>query len=515
MNKNEKQFSGVSRREFMKAASVAASAIAFPTILTGCASSSTPLARRTVANSRINIAQIGCGRIGRSMDIPGVMRHPDLARIVAVCDLDSVRLNDARELVEQGYAKALGKENAVAVKTYRNYREMLKDRSIDAVAISTPDHWHALPAIEAALAGKDVYLQKPASLTISEGRQMADVVARTGRIFQMGSQQRSDDHWRFACELVRNGYIGKINTVKIGLPGDPSGGKWEAQPVPPNLDYEMWLGSTPLIYYTQDRVHPQVSSDLKKRYDRPGWLRCEQFGAGMITGWGAHHLDIAHWGLGMEHSGPVWVEATAKFASGGLWDVHGDFEAQAGFANGTIVALSNKNPVGVRFEGDKGWIWVTRKAGTSVTASDPTATTAATTATTKKSKSTTKGTTGPGTTQAVVKHLDASDPKLLSIKLKDSDVHLHVSPKEDHLLDWLEAIRTRQPAVAPAEDGHRSCSSCLLVDAAMKLGRKLNWDPKKEQFVGDDEANKLLRRPQRDPYSTEKVLKKHRIPIKI
>src|SRR4029079_14859717 len=156
-----------------------------------------------------------------------------------------VRLADGKQLIEQGYAKSLGKDNAVAVKTYSNYREMLDDPSIDAVSISTPDHWHALPAIEAALAGKDVYLQKPASLTISEGRQMADVIAKTGRIFQMGSQQRSEDQFRYACELVRNGYIGKIKTIKVGLPGDPAGGKTAEQPVPPNLDYDMWLGSTP------------------------------------------------------------------------------------------------------------------------------------------------------------------------------------------------------------------------------------------------------------------------------
>src|SRR5688572_27388334 len=149
------------RRQFLKSTSLAAAAMAFPTIITGCASNSSPLARRTSANSRINVAQLGCGRIGRSMDLPGVMRHPDLARVVAICDVDSVRLGDGKKLVEEGYAKALKKENAVKVKTFSNYREMLEERSIDAVAISTPDHWHALPAIEAALAGKDVYLQKP------------------------------------------------------------------------------------------------------------------------------------------------------------------------------------------------------------------------------------------------------------------------------------------------------------------------------------------------------------------
>jgi hypothetical protein len=214
----------------------------------------------------------------------------------------------------------------------------------------------------------------------------------------------------------------------------------------------------------------------------------------MIRGGGAHHVDIAHWGMGMEHSGPTWVEAQAKFPTQGLWDVHGDFHAQAGYANGAVAQLSNKYPVGVRFEGEDGWIWVTRKSGSSVTASDP------------------KTTTGPANKAA--KHLDASDPKILQIKLKDSDVHLHKSVG-DHHMDWLEAIRTRQPAVAPAEDGHRSCTGCLLVHAAMKLGRKLNWDPEKEQFVNDPEATKLLRRTQRENYSTEAVLKKHNIPIRI
>jgi len=242
MNKNNREHVRTSRRQFVKASMMA---LSFPLVY-GCATSGTrsgssSIATKLSANNRINIAQIGCGRIGRTMDMPGIMKHPDRARIVAVCDLDNVRLKDAQELVESGYAKALGQDHAAKVKTYRNYREMLQDASIDAVSISTPDHWHALPAIEAALAGKDVYLQKPASLTISEGRQMADVIARTGRIFQMGSQQRSDDHWRYACELVRNGYIGNIKTIIIGLPGDPSGGNKQEQPVPPNLNYEMWL----------------------------------------------------------------------------------------------------------------------------------------------------------------------------------------------------------------------------------------------------------------------------------
>lgn len=478
--KGSKELRGTSRRDFMK---VALAAGAFPTLISARA-----LHGQTAPSNIINVAQIGCGRIARTMDIPGIMKHPGLARIVAVCDLDTVRLKDAKELVEQGYAKAEGGQAKAVVKTYADYREMLKDKSIDAVAISTPDHWHALPAIEAALAGKDIYLQKPASLTIAEGRQMADAVTKSGRIFQMGSQQRSEDHFRFACELVRNGYIGNIKTVKIGLPGDPAGGSKQEQPVPENLNYPAWLGSTPHVYYTEDRVHAQTN-DNEKRYGRPGWLRCEQFGAGMITGWGAHHLDIAHWAMGFEHSGPQWIEATASFPTEGLWDVHGDFHAEAKYANGALVLVSNKFPVGVRFEGDEGWLWVTRKSGAAVTSSDPNVSTG--------------------------KHLEASDPKILQVKLKDSDVRLHKSV-DGHHGDWLHAIQTRKPAVAPAEDGHRSCSACLLVHAAMRAG-KLHWDPEKERFLDDKDGRlaKLLRRPQTEAYGTDAVLKKHGIESRI
>lgn len=490
MNSKERKSAGRwSRRRFAKASLVA---LGLP-MFQGCRSSGTTTARSRAASTtapsgHINVAQIGCGRIARSMDIPGILKHSDQARIVAVCDMDEVRLAHGRELVEQRYSAIPGPGQAVKVNAYKNYREMLQDRSIDAVVISTPDHWHALPAIEAALAGKDVFLQKPASLTISEGRQMADVIARTGRIFQMGSQQRSEAHFRKACELVRNGYIGNLQRIKIGLPGDPSGGSTVEMPVPSNLDYGMWLGSTPEVYYTQDRVHPQ-SADASRRYDRPGWLRCEQFGAGMITGWGTHHIDIAHWAMGMEHSGPVWVEAQAEFPTKGLWDVHGKFRAEAKYANGVLLEASDQNPVGLRFEGDEGWIWVTRKGG-AVTSSDPT------------------------TTNPSARWLDASNPKLLEIGLKDSDVHLHQS-YGDHHADWLHSINIRKPAVAPAEDGHRSCSACLLIHASMKLGRKLNWDPASERFVNDDQASKLLRRPQREPYGTEAVLKKQGIPIRV
>ena len=309
-----------SRRRFLSAASAVAAS--FPAIVpSGVLGQSAP-------SKMIRIGQIGCGRIARGSEFAGLLKHHALARFAAVCDLDTVRVDDAKSLIETYYEKTLGSGKYDKVATYANYQEMLADKSIDAVCISTPDHWHAQPAMDAALAGKDIYLQKPASLTIAEGRQMSDLIRQSGRILQLGSQQRSDIQFRLACELIRNGRIGKIQEVFIGLPEDPSGDVEPEMPVPANLNYEKWLGSTPLVYYTEHRVHPQ-SPDFRKRYDRPGWLRCEQFGAGMITGWGAHHIDIAHWAMDTELSGPVDVSATAQFPKKGLWDVHGPYHVRA------------------------------------------------------------------------------------------------------------------------------------------------------------------------------------------
>jgi len=425
-------------------------------------------------SNKINIAQIGCGRIARSHDLPDTMRF-DTARVVAACDVDSKRVQDCKLLIENWYAENKGKKNYVNVKTYEDYREMLEDKSIDAVIISTPDHWHAQPAIEAALAGKDIYLQKPTSLTIEEGRAMSNIIHQTGRIFQIGSQQRSANPWpqfKQACELVRNGRIGNIHTIKIGLPGDPAGGEATKMPIPDNLNYDMWLGSTPYKFYTEQRVHPQEG------YSRPGWLRCEQFGAGMITGWGAHHLDIAHWGMGTEYTGPLAIEAEAEFPEQGLWNVHGPFRVQAKYANGVDMVISGEFPNGVRFEGDEGWIFVSR-GNVGVTASDPTA------------------------EDAQASPFRASDPKILESKIGPNEIHLYHS--EDQHGNWLDCIKTREETVAPAEVAHRSTSACLVAHIAMKISRKLHWDPVNERFENDDEANDMLFRHQRFPYGYKNI----------
>jgi len=419
----------------------------------------------TAPSNRINVGAIGTGRIARGHDLPGIWKY-DEARIVAVCDLDRRRLEDAKALVDGYYAKKSGRSYD-GVTGCTDYRELLANKDVDAVVISTPDHWHAIPAIAAVEAGKDVYLQKPASLTIAEGRALSNAVHRTGRIFQIGSQQRSTPQFRYAAELVRNGRIGRLHTVSIGLPGDPSGEEEPEMPVPKDLDYERWLGSTPYVYYTEKRVHPQQG------YDRPGWLRCEQFGAGMITGWGAHHLDSAHWGMDTEYTGPVEIWGHAEFPKKGLWDVHGPFRTEALYANGVHMIVSGEFPNGIKFEGTEGWVFVSR-GDERVTASDPVA----------KLKD--------------AQALAASDPRIITSVIGPSEVHLPQS--SDHHGNWLEAIRRRQLPIAPVEVAHRSCSACLLHHLAMKTGRRLRWDPLRERFHDDDAANAMLSRPQRWPY---------------
>jgi predicted dehydrogenase len=438
------------RRDFLKKAAVAGAGIfIMPTIV------SSKVFGPNAPSNRINIGAIGVGRISQSHDMPAVIKFDD-ARIIAAADLDAHRLGDAKTWVENYYTKKSGKPYKDSFIMYENYSDLLANKDIDAVLISTPDHWHAKMAIDAVRAGKDVYLQKPTSLTIDEGRRMSNAVNANGRILQIGSQQRSMEGFRVACELVRNGRIGELKSVEVRLPGDPPGGKTEEMPVPKWFNYDAWLGQTPYVYYTEDRVHPQQG------YERPGWLRCEQFGAGMITGWGAHHFDIAHWGMDREYSGPVEISGKATFPAkgSGLWDVHGNYETRMVYDNGVIVSgipQSTEKPNGVLFTGSEGWLFVNRDL------------------------------------------YNASDPKILSPVTENDPVRLYVS--HDHHGNWLESICSRKLNITPAEVAHRSCTSCLLQYIAMKLDRTLYWDPLLERFKNDDEANSMLSRPPRPPYN--------------
>src|ERR1039458_7401443 len=446
------------RRSFLKMSAGAVAAAGFPTIVPASV-----LGQKSPSN-RINIGAVGVGRISRSHDLPGIWKF-DQACIMAVCDLDSKRMEEGRKLVNGYYAAKDGKGHN-GVTGYHDYRELLANKDIDAVVISTPDHQHAILAVDAVHAGKDVYLQKPASLTIAEGRVLSNAVTASGQILQIGSQQRSWKQFHRACELVRNGRIGAIKHVEIGLPGDPSGPEAPPMPIPANLDYDAWLGSTPEVYYTEMRVHPQLG------YGRPGWLRCEQFGAGMITGWGAHHVDTAHWGMNTEYTGPIEVWGTAEFPKHGLWNVHGNLLTHGLYANGVTMDISGDFPNGIKFYGSEGWIFVTRDV--EVTASDPSG--------------------KPQTLQPLM----ASDAKILDSVIGDGEVHLYQS--DDQHGNWLECIRSRKAPIAPAEIGHRACSTCLVHHIAMKTGRRLHWDPVRERFHNDDEANSMLSRPQRFPY---------------
>jgi len=450
------------RRDFLKSTAVAAGIVGLPMIVPS------HVMGQDAPSNKINIGQIGCGRIARSHDLPGTMQH-DKARVMAVSDLDSNRMKDGKALVEGYYAK---KGKKTSVEMYGDYKDMLQNPDIDAVIISTPDHWHSQPATEAALTGKDIYLQKPTSLTVTEGRLLSNIVHRQGVILQVGTQQRSSKQFRIAAELVRNGRIGKLHTVKVGLPGDPSGPEAAPMPVPENLNYDMWLGSTPKVPYTEIGVHP------KKGYGRPGWLRREQFGAGMITGWGQHHFDSAAWGMDTEFTGPISVEAQAKFPKSGLWNVHGDFKVKAVYEGDLTMHVSGDYPNGIRYEGTDGWIFVSRGSYVA-SASDPVS---------KNSSA---------------KALNASDPKILTSKIGDDEIHLYIS-NEQHG-NWLDCIESRKQPISPVEIGHRACTVCLISHIAMKLPRTLQWNPKIERFVNDAEANKMLSRAQRYPYGTEHI----------
>jgi predicted dehydrogenase len=478
----QEQKPSITRRKFLtdtaKASIGTALALDFPTIVPAS------VFGKNAPSNRINVASIGCGRISTIHDMTEIARYAG-ARIIAVCDLDKNRADAGPQFVKNNYIKA-SKENGGLtgdwdIKVYYDYKELLLNKDIDAVHISLPDHQHAIVGVHAVSAGKDVYLQKPASLTIEEGRTLANEVKKSGRILQMGSQQKSIDPWpqfKKACELVRNGRIGQLKTIEVGLPGDPGGGNTTPMAVPSNLNYDAWLGATPEVYYTEDRVHSQDATP-RGISSRPGWLRCEQFGAGMITGWGAHHIDTAHWAMGMEYSGPIEVWGHANFPTDDpnykeLWNVHGIFRTEAMYANGVHMIVSNELPNGVKFIGTDGWIWVTR-GNYRVTDSDPVA------------------------DKDGIKPIDASNPKILQSVIGANEIHLYES-SEQHA-NWLDSIKTRKEPVAPIEVGHRSCSACLLHQIAMKLKRKIYWDPEKEAFKNNDtEATAMLSRPRRKKY---------------
>jgi myo-inositol 2-dehydrogenase / D-chiro-inositol 1-dehydrogenase len=468
----KKPADAISRREFVQKGAVVAAAVAAPLIIP-----SRLLGARAPSN-RVRVGCIGAGRIAQGHDMPGVV-NSDLADVLAVCDLDTKRAASGKTRIERLFAGKSAPQPKVD--TYSDYRELLARSDIDAVTISLPDHQHAEVALRALRAGKDVYLQKPFTMTHAEGVMLREQVAKTGRILQVGSQQRSwgpNEQFRKGVELVRSGRIGNLRRVEIGLPTDPTKPDDPPQPVPPNLDYERWLGPTAEVYYTEQRVHSQ-GVDRNGEPDissRPGWLRNDAYCLGMITGWGAHHFDTAHWGMNTELTGPMKIEGKGEFPTNKIWNVHGAYHVELLYPGNVRMTVSDKLPNGIKFIGDEGWIWVSRDGG-GATASDPTS------------------------SSGGLKALDASNARLLDPK----GLTVQFEPSLSHHKNWLECVQSRKTPLAPAPIAHRSNAACILSWIAMKLARPLTWDAKAERFVNDAEANGMLSRPERAPYGATRI----------
>ena len=460
----------INRRNFIGAA---ASAVA--PLIVGCS------AKRFSANGKINVGVIGCGRIAMSFEIPGVLNRRDMARIVAVCDLDDKRTAHAAETVEKAYG------DGSKVLRYRDYKELCARADIDAVMICVPDFWHALIVATAICSGKDVWLQKPFTQTILEGRILANLAKRRGTVFQVGSQQRSWNQFEGVCEAVKSGVLGRIRRVEVGIGIDRAGGSSAEEPVPETFDYQTWLGPTPVVPYNETRCHSQ---NIAKIGSRPGWIQLAPYGWGMITNWGAHHIDIAQWGLGKEFSGPEAVEGTCEWmdlSGGKLWNVHTAYDLHYSYDGGKIdVHVCDKYQNGVKFVGENGdWLFCTRGA-VKVTASDP----------------------EPKVRPGMLPPMAASKPALLP-KLKP----MAKSPTQLHVDNWLEAVFNRDASatVTSAEVAHRSTSACSLAQMCMELGRgrksfALAWDAKRET-TGNAGYDKLMQPFARDKFDLKVNLK--------
>ena len=435
----------ISRRLFIKKSLTTGVATGIPLIVPF------KLFSQNAPSNKITVGCIGVGRMGLG-DMKEFLQL-DEVQVVAVCDVDKIRCDNAKNIVDEYYRQKNNLNYSNSCETYEDYRELLDRQDIDAVMITTPDHWHALQGIDAAKAGKDLFVQKPLSYSIAEGRALVTKVHKYNRILQVGSQQRSDAKFRFACELVRNNRIGKINNIKIGYAPDISCGPQPVMNIPENLNYDFWQGPAPERPYTEFRVHPQVD------YGRPGWMRVQDYCLGMVTGWGSHHMDIAHWGMGIHNSGPVTVWAEAVFPDDGLWNVHLGFRVDYEYENGIHISMADNsiNDQGVRFEGENGWVYVRRG------------------------------------------FIDTFPKSLLKEKFSTGEIRLYRS--NDHKKNFIESIKSRRDTVAPVDEGHQSGSACILGHIAMISGRKLSWNPATEQFTDDDDANRFLYRPMRDPWA--------------
>jgi predicted dehydrogenase len=421
------------RRGFIRTAAGTLAAVGFPYVVP---SSVLAQGGRTLPSERITLGFIGCGK--QSQHLTRSFLNSPGTHVVAICDVDKLKLARNRKLVEDHYAGKSG-QSYKGCDTTGDFRDLLARSDIDAVVISTPDHWHAVGVIESAKAGKDIYCEKPLSQTIGEARAMVNAVRKYDRVFQTGSMQRSDWHFRLGCELVRNGYIGELQHVTVGIGGPPQDRPLPEQPVPDYLDWDMWLGPVLWRPYNEE-LSPHISKDIF-----PHWRNHSEFGGGGMTDWGAHHFDIAQWGMGMDESGPVEIiPPDGK-----------DYKVLTyKYANGVTMVRDSAN--GVLFTGTKGKVETNRG------------------------------------------YLKTWPDELKDVKLGPNEIHLYES--NNHYVDWLDAIRKRTKPICDIETGCRSVSVCHLGNIAYKLQRSLKWDPDREVFLGDDEANRLLTRGYRSPW---------------
>jgi predicted dehydrogenase len=403
-------------------------------------------------SERITIGCLGTGRQAIHANIPGFLAERD-ARIVAVCDVDSWRSTRAQLAVDQGYARLEPGAQARGCAVHRDWRELMARPDIDAVMISTPDHWHVIMALAALRAGKDVACEKPLTRNIAEGRLLADTVKRTGRVFRTDSEFRSIRACHRVVQIVRNGRIGKLERIIVGTPTDTTLAPQPDMPVPEELDYAMWLGPAPEVPYTEKRVHPRHNDK-----GRPGWICNRDYADGMMANWGAHLNDIAMWANDTEHTGPVEVRATGKFPPRtNLWNIVLDFEAEFRFANGVRLVCRTDKPF-MRFEGSEGWIQVTYPS-----------------------------------------QIEASAESLIGWTPGPNDLTLPFKTTEKR--DFLDAVKSRKQPLFDAEAGHRNASLAHLSLASMELGRPLKWDPVRETVPDDAEANRYLQpKPLRGPW---------------
>ncbi len=429
----------ISRRSFLKkTTSAAVGAISFPYIIS---SSALGQAGGVAASERIVMGFIGVG--GRGASLLRNFLHLSDAQVVALCDVKRQNRDRAKQTVDKQY-------KTTGCSAYSDFRELVARDDIDAVVVASTDHWHVLHALAAVRAGKDVYCEKPLGMSVEQGQVLRREVNRYSRVFQFGTQERSSRNSRFACEMVRSGRVGKIHKITVASRYSVASENYPEMPVPDWLDYDLWLGSAPWAPYTANRVN------------NSHWFHISDYALGFMAGCGIHTIDIATWGNDTDLTGPVEVEGTGEFPRDGLCNCATGWDVDLKFDNGVTINFTDgeRNPLGVKFEGTDGWVFVKEE------------------------------------------HLggkpDASPKSLLEKPIGPNEVHLPVS--NHHQQNFLDCVKTRARTVAPVEVAVRSDTLCQLSNIAMRLGRKLRWDPENEKFINDAQANRMLKRPTRSPW---------------